>query len=166
MLELAIGIILGQMLGAQDTEGAKSASRKLVAFSLFVSFIVATAYFICAEFIPYSYDTTQEVRTLATRLMQITAFAMPLDALANASYFTLRSGGQVVVTFLFDSVFMWLVVLPISFLVAYGTGWDIHWIFAICQGTEILKCIFGYLLLRRGTWVRQLVSDQSLKETK
>ncbi|MBQ5810604.1 MAG: MATE family efflux transporter [Clostridia bacterium] len=50
----AIGIILGQQLGAQKTEEARSSSIKLIAFSIFISLIVATIYFTAAEFIPYA----------------------------------------------------------------------------------------------------------------
>jgi Na+-driven multidrug efflux pump len=153
------------MLGAGELEEAKDSDRKLMTFS--IACAVAMAGFLVATsgLFPAIYNTGEGVRNLASHMIMICAATMPFCAFAHSAYFTLRSGGQVVVTFLFDSVFMWLVVLPISFLVAYGTGWDIHWIFAICQGTEILKCIFGYLLLRRETWVRQLVSDQSLKDT-
>ena len=34
----------------------------------------------------------------------------------GVDYFTLRSGGKTVVTFLFDSVFTWVIVVPAAYL--------------------------------------------------
>ena len=109
---------------------------------------------------PMVYETSDEVRRLAAYMIVASAVTMPFCAYAHSSYFTLRSGGQVAVTLLFDSVYMWAVVLPVSFILSRFTGMNIHLLFAICQGTEIIKAIFGYVLLRRGTWVRQLVGGE------
>jgi Na+-driven multidrug efflux pump len=112
---------------------------------------------------PMLYNTGNAVRALATFMIIITALATPFRAFAHAAYFTLRSGGKVMVTILFDSVYMWCVVMPVSLALAYLTGIGIHWMFVICQGVEAIKFILGALLLRRGTWARQLVADESLK---
>ena len=89
---------------------------------------------------------------------------MPMNAFAHSAYFTLRSGGKVLVTLLFDSVYMWSVVLPLSFVLSRFTDMSIYWLFVICQGCEIVKVIFGSILLKKGGWVRQLVADESLKK--
>lgn len=154
---MAIGIILGQMLGAGDTEEAGSASRKLIAFSVFVSVIISAVYALCAEFIPNAYNTTDEVRQLATRLMQITALAMPIEAFANASYFTLRSGGKALITFLFDSCFMWCISVPTAYLLVHFTSLPILILYAICQFINIIKCIIGFILVKKGIWIRNIV---------
>lgn len=153
----AIGIILGQMLGSNDTEGAKDASRKLIFFSLMVSVVVSAVYAIAAEAIPAAYNTTDEIRHMATRLMQITALAMPLDAFANASYFTLRSGGKTFITFLFDSCFVWVVSVTAAFLLVTYTAIPILPLYAICQSLNVIKCIVGYILVKKGIWIKNIV---------
>jgi Na+-driven multidrug efflux pump len=67
------------------------------------------------------------------------------------------------ITILFDSVYMWVVVMPVCLILSRLKGMNIHWLFALCQGCEVIKLVFGVILLRRGTWVRQLVGDESLK---
>ena len=89
--------------------------------------------------------------------------AMPFNSYTNATYFTLRSGGKVLVTFLFDGAYMWGVVIPLAAGIAYFTDLPILVLFAAAQGIEIFKCILGYIFLKRGTWVKQLVADESLK---
>lgn len=156
---IAIGILLGQMLGAGDAKGAKDASKKLIAFSFFVSVIISAIYAVCAKFIPNAYNTTDEVRLLATRLMQITAIAMPIDAFAHSTYFTLRSGGKAFATFLFDSGFMWFISVPTAIILSNFTSISILRLYAICQFINIIKCIIGFILVKKGIWIRNIIKQ-------
>ena len=156
----SIGIILGQMLGSGKTDGAQDASRKLIVFSLFVSAVVSVAFFAAAPFIPEIYNTTSAVRETATHLMQICALTMPLDAFANASYFTLRSGGKVLVTFLFDSCFVLCVSVPAAFLLSHFTSLNILAVYGICQCLNFLKCVVGYCLVKKGIWIQNIVGEK------
>ena len=154
---VTVGILLGQQLGAGDREGAKDASRKLIAFSVLVGMAVAVLYALCAGVIPQIYKTSDEVRRLATGLMLICAAAMPVDAFAHASYFTLRSGGKAFITFIFDSGFMWVVSVPLAYCLVHFTGLPILWIYAICQGINLVKCLIGGILVKQGSWIRTIV---------
>lgn len=158
-LGVAIGIIIGQMLGAGESENAKDAAKKLIAFSVAVSVLIAFAFAVCARFIPMVYNTTPSVQSLATKLMLIMAAEMPLDAFANASYFTIRSGGKVMVTFLFDSVFVWCVSVPAAFILSRYTSVNILALLAIVQSLNAIKCIIGFILVKKGSWIRNLISE-------
>ena len=68
--------------------------------------------FVMAPLFPMLYNTNDEARELAKYLIMITAFFMPQNAFLHATYFTLRSGGKTIITFLFDSVFIWCVSVP------------------------------------------------------
>ena len=56
---------------------------------------------------------------------------------------------------------MWGLVLPVAWILAHLTALSIIPLFALCQCTDVLKAAFGYALLRRGTWVRQLVGENA-----
>jgi Na+-driven multidrug efflux pump len=89
--------------------------------------------------------------------MKICAVAMPLDAFAHASYFTLRAGGRIVETVLFDSGFVWAVNVTIAFVLSRFTGAGILAIFAICQFTGIIRCVICTLLVKKGIWIKNIV---------
>ena len=153
----SIAIIVGNLLGAGKLEEAKDASRKMMAFSVTCSTIMGLIMVGCSSLFPRIYNTTDDVRALASYMMIVLAITMPFCAFAHSAYFTLRSGGKVMITLLFDSVYMWAVVIPISLLFAYATDVNILVLFAISQGTDLIKMLFGLALLKKGTWVRQLV---------
>ncbi len=154
----AIGIIVGQMLGANEIEEAKKESRKMIFTSFVVAIIFALLYIVCAEFIPMAYNTEPEIRQLATRLMQITALAMPFEALTHASYFTMRSGGKMMVTIVFDSGFMWgLTVLP-ALILSRVTSISFIVLFALVQFVSVLKGIVGTIMAGNGFWAKNIIS--------
>ncbi len=154
---VTIGIIVGQQLGAGHFDEAKNTAIKMRVFSVAVSVIVGAVYFIMAEYVPYVYDTTDEIRRLATNMMRICALAMPIDAYAHASYFTLRSGGKTFITILFDSCFVWVISVPTALILANFTAMPILPLFAICQAINFIKDILGYILVKKGIWLNKIV---------
>lgn len=154
-----IAIIVGNQLGAGELEKAKDTDRKLIALS-FTSAVVMGGLLVCfARVFPMFYNTTDSVKELAAYIITVFALIMPAHALAHGSYFTLRSGGQVMVTILFDSVFMWVIAIPVARILADFTTMSILFLFPICHGLEIIKAVLGLILVARKGWVKQLVSD-------
>ncbi len=155
---VGVGIILGQMLGANETEKARDTCRKLITFSVLVSVVVGAVFFVSAYVIPQVYNTTVSVKATATALMQICAFAMPIDAFAHASYFTMRSGGKTGVTLIFDSGFVWAVSVPTAMLLVNLTSLNILWIYGVVQAMNLIKCIMGYIFIKKGYWINRVVA--------
>ncbi len=154
---VTIGIIVGQQLGGGFFEEARDTAVKMRVFSVAVSVVVGVVYFIMASYIPYIYDTTDEIRELAANMMRICAVAMPIDAYAHASYFTLRSGGKTFITILFDSCFVWIISVPTALILAYFTELPILPLFAICQAVNFIKDILGYIFVKKGIWLNRIV---------
>ena len=73
-----------------------------------------------------------------------------MGAFLHASYFTLRSGGKTIVTFVFDSVFMWVVSIPCAYVLSRYTAVPIVPLYFACQMIEIIKCVIGYVLVKKG----------------
>lgn len=156
----AIAIIVGAELGAGNIEKARDSAWKMMAFSILCASVTAIAMASVAHLFPRIYDTSDAVRDLAAYMTVISAIYLPFDAISHAAYFTVRSGGNVVITFLMDCGFMWAVVVPLSMCVAHLTSLGIHAFYLICHSTAVLKPIVGIILLCRGKWARQLVGDK------
>lgn len=155
----AVAIVVGQLLGAGKMEQAKDTDRKLIFFSVMSCFVIGTIMFITAPLFPDIYKTEQLVKDYATDFLRIAAICMPLNAFTHASYFTLRSGGKTVITFLFDSVFVWVVNIPVAYMLCVHTALPIVPLYFICCMTEALKCIIGYILVKKGIWLHNIVNN-------
>lgn len=156
----AIGILVGQKLGAGRVEEAKDADRKLIVFSELVCLLFGGIMAAFSGLFPKLYNTEPEIRRLATTFILINAALMPVNSYANAAYFTLRSGGKTFVTFLFDSMFSCLVTAPTAYILSRFTNLPVVWLFLCCQSIELIKCLVGFLLIRSGVWIQTIVKEE------
>ena len=153
-----ISIIVGQALGSGDSEKAKDLDNKLIAFSLMLSTLAGIVAFILAPLFPQLYNTEAEVRDLATRLLRILACCMPISCLVHSCYFTLRTGGKTIITFLFDSFFIVVVAYPVSYVLSRFTNLPLLPIYLIIQLLDLIKVVIGLVLVKKGVWVQNLVA--------
>lgn len=153
----AIAIIVGQLLGAGKMEEAKDTDRKLLFFTVSTCLVFGSLLALISPFFPMIYNTSGEVQSLATRFILISALCMPLYAFMHGCYFTLRSGGKTWITVLFDSVYVWVADIPLAYVLAHFTGLPIVLVYLSCQLIETLKCILGYILVKKGIWLQNIV---------
>ena len=155
----SVGIIMGQMLGANlARDEIRMHNRKLMTFATVVGGSFGILMIAFSHLFPQLYNTTDEVRLLAARLICICGFMMPFNSYTNASYFTLRSGGQTLVTFLFDSCFVWTVCVPLAFILSRFTDMGILPLYFIIQATDWVKCALGAYMIKQGKWIQNLTA--------
>lgn len=155
----ATAIIIGQALGANEIERAKRETWHIAAFSIFCSLITSLLLAASAPFVPMIYNTEPHIRTLATHLLLVYAGCTPLFSFCNTCYFTLRSGGKTMITFVFDCMFSWLISIPICYSLVQLTGMNIVGIYFCVQFADLIKCIIGFILVKKGIWINNMVSD-------
>ena len=114
---------------------------------------------IVSPFFPQIYNTSDDVKYIAAWIIRVLAVCMPLNAFMNSTYFTLRSGGKTIITFLFDSVFIWCVSVPIAFVLSRYTGIHVLVIYACVQLADLIKCVIGFVLVKKGVWLQNIVSS-------
>ena len=160
----SIGIIVGNLLGANKLEEARDTDRKIIALSLFTCAFFGVMLAVATPFIPRLYNTGEEVRALAKSFLWVAAFMMPFYAFTHACYFTLRSGGQTKITMLFDSCYVWGVCIPVAFVLSRFTSIPILPLYIICCSLELVKCVIGFILVRSGKWIVNMVKDDNTAE--
>ncbi len=156
----SVGILIGQMLGAGESEETvRNEDRKLIFTSVVSSLTFAGIAAAVSGVFPLLYNTTEDVRALATQLICVSALFMPFNAYTHATYFTLRSGGQALVTFLFDSCFVWAFCVPLALILSRLTPIPILWLYFVCQGAELIKCLIGTYMVKQGKWIQNLTTQ-------
>lgn len=155
----AISIVVGQLLGAGRMEEARDTDTKMIAFSVLSCVVIGEVLALCAPLFPMLYNTSAEVKELAAWFLRIAALCMPIAAFMHASYFTLRSGGKTIITFLFDSVFLWCVSIPVAYVLSRYTGMYIVSLYLSVQMLDLIKCVIGFILVKKGVWINNIVSQ-------
>lgn len=156
----SIAIIIGQLLGAGKMEEAKDTDRKLIFLAIASSIVMAAVIILSAPVYLQIYNTTEDVREMAISFMYILAILMPVSAYIHAAFFTIRAGGNTMVTFLFDSSNLWLVNIPLAFCLTRYSSLPIVSVYFICQSADIIKCTVGFILVKKGIWLKKIVPDK------
>ena len=154
----AVAIIVGQHLGANRIKEAKQSVWQLLALSVGCCLIMGGIMACLAPFIPHIYKTEPEVKQMATYFLFVVAALMPVFAFAHNCYFTLRSGGRTLITFIFDSAFAWVIVVPFAFVLSKYTSLPVVPLYLSVQSLDIIKCIIGFFMVKKGMWIRNIIN--------
>lgn len=155
-----VGIIMGQMLGAGTPEAQlRDTNRKLIALSVFSCLVFGGLAISISGLFPQIYEASALARATATALICVNAAYMPFNAYNHGCYFTLRSGGKTIITFIFDSGFVWLINVPLAFCLSRFTTIPIVPMYALCLSTDLIKCILGTHMLKKGSWIQNLAKQ-------
>ncbi|MCR5357308.1 MAG: MATE family efflux transporter, partial [Lachnospiraceae bacterium] len=152
-----VGIIIGHTLGSGEIEKAKKDSLKLIAFTVLCGAVFGVVQIAISPFFPNLYNTSQEVKSMASKLIVVFGCLMPIMAYAHASYFVIRAGGRSGITFLFDSCFVWVISVPTAFILSRFTNINVVLLVAIVQSLELPKAVIGGIMVHSGIWARQIV---------
>lgn len=155
----SVAIIVGQLLGAGKFEEGKDTAYKIITFSTTMCVVIGLILYAFAPYFPLIYNTSSEVQELATGLIRVSAVTMPLSGFLHSTYFTLRSGGKTLITFLFDSAFLWVISVPIAYVLAYHTGLSIVLVFLLTELTNAIKAFIGWVIMRSGVWIQNIVNE-------
>ena len=155
-----VAIMVGQLLGAGKLEEAVDEDRKLIAFAVALCAAVGVVMALLAPAIPQIYNTTDTVKRLAEELLFVIAVFMPVHGFNNACFFTLRSGGKTLITFVFDSVYIWVLCIPLAFCLSRFTAVPILPMYITVQLLDLVKVAMGFVLVKKRMWVKNLVKDE------
>ena len=155
----SISIVVGQQLGAGEIEKAKDYDLKMLFMNFVMCLAIGIVLFNVSSLIPQIYNTSLEVKALASQLLKIAACMLPIISIYYSSYFTMRAGGKTFLTFLFDSGYTFVFTFMSALLLTRLTSLPILTIYLLVQCVDIPKATLGLILVRKGIWVHNIVSD-------
>lgn len=153
----AVGIMMGHILGSGELDTARQKADTMRWFTVACGVFFAAIMAVISPFFPLLYNTSDEIRSLASGFILIAACAMPFVAYTHASYFIIRSGGNTLITVLFDSIYTWAIAVSAAFFMSRYTDLSVTWMLAVVNGLEVIKCFIAFLFVRSGMWVKNLV---------
>ena len=155
----AVSIMVGQLLGAGQLQEARDTDRKLIFLTEVIHVGIGAVMILAAPYIPLLYNVGPEVRDLTRRLLIVAGMSLPIHSFAHVCYFTIRSGGKTVITFLFDAVYTWAVTVLLAFLLTRLTDLPILEIYFCVQFIDVIKLVIGLMMLRSDFWAQNVVAD-------
>lgn len=153
----AVGIMMGHILGSGELSEAKQKADQMRWFTVACGVFFAMLMAAISPFFPMLYNTSDQIKSLASGFILIAACTMPFVAYTHASYFIIRSGGNTLITVLFDSIYTWAIAVSAAFFMSRYTNLSVSWMLAIVNGLEVIKCLIAFFFVRSGMWIKNLV---------
>lgn len=155
-LEAAATTLVGQSIGAQREDLAKSFSNLTIAFGAVIMGIIAILMFFISPYVFAMLTPDVATQQLATEVLRIELFAEPLYGVSIVASGALRGAGDTFIPSLLNLFSIWGVRLSLSVLFVQSMGLHGVWL-AMC----IELCVRGLLLLyrqQRGKWIHKAMS--------
>lgn len=156
----ACAIILGNLIGGDDSDLARNYSRKFIALAIALGLSLGTLIFGASRFIPDVYNISAETARYARGVMTIMALALWLKS-ANLVIIVgiLRSGGDTRFSLAIDTGPMWLLGIPLALLGAFVLQLPVYAVvLMVILGDELTKFLLGMQRVRSGLWLRNVVT--------
>jgi len=162
---IGVGVMIGSKLGNNEFDEARADSRKMMYLGAYVSLALSIILAITSPFVPNIFkEVTIEQKQLATKLLLIYSLVLIFMFESIISYYTLRAGGRIIETFIFDSGMMFTLYIPISWILSAFTNLDLVYIFLIVRSLDIIKGILGIILLKQNKWVKNITIFKNREE--
>ena len=161
-MSVATTIMVSQPLGANKLDKAKDNGYQMVGVASLLAFCLSCLMVSTNFIVPLLYSSaSQEVLYIAKCMIIIQAISFPIYTLNIQSFNVLRAGGDAKSTLILDSGFMWGFTIPVLALFGYFTNINIFVLFALSRGSEIVKLIVSFALLKKERWVVNLTHANS-----
>ena len=155
----AVGIMMGHILGAGNLEDAKQKAYSMRRVTVLCGLVCASLMAAISPIFPLLYNTSDNIRAMASGFILIAACTMPFVAYTHSSYFIIRSGGNTLITVLFDSIYTWAIAVTTAYILSRYTGLSVTWMLAIINGLEVIKCTIAFFFVRSGMWIKNIVKE-------
>lgn len=154
----AVGILIGNQIGAGDYETAKDYARKSILFSLVLGFVMCALTAAAAFVAPLFFTkVSHKARTTATYLLLLYALSAIIRTLVfDYVIGILRAGGDTTFCMVGETLAVWLVSVPLVLLGGLVLKWNIYALYALGCVCEIIKLIIFHIRVVRGKWIKAI----------
>lgn len=158
----ASSVLIGKTVGENDVPRVKSYAKKLQVMYIIIGLISCTVLLLARDFIVSLYDVTPETAALSAvfiNILSITVIGSSYEAPCLCGI--VSGGGDTKFVFKNDIIFMWCMVLPLSFLSAFVFNWPVPVTFFILKSDQIAKCFVAIPKVNRFKWIKVLTRESA-----
>lgn len=160
----ASSVLIGKTVGENDIPRVKKYSKKLQIMYLVIGALSCISLLLLRDIIISFYDVTAETAALSAvfiNILSVTVIGSSYEAPCLCGI--VSGGGDTKFVFKNDILFMWCMVLPLSFLSAFIFKWPAPVTFFILKSDQITKCIVAVFKVNRFKWIKNLTRENEEK---
>lgn len=159
-------VIIGKTVGEKDIPRVKLYSKRLQIIFLVIGLVSGLVMFLSCDGIISLYNVADETKALARSFIYILSITIIGSCYEAPALCGIVSGGGDTKFVLYnDIIFMWCIVLPLSFFSAFVWHLPIPVTFFFLKSDQILKCFVAVVKVNRFKWIKELTRNEESKQT-
>ena len=151
-----VEIMIGYELGDNNFSNASKYAYKIILISFIFSIILSGLISQIAVPITNYYNIPPYIKSYVVECIHYFAYIYPFFTIYCIIFYILRSGGQTLLTTLIDGTFIWLLEIPLQFILIKFTSLKLPMIYFYVLSLTFLKCILGLYFINKKTWLNNL----------
>ncbi len=155
-----ISIIVGESIGGEKYNLGQKQGYYSLLFTFFVSLILGIILFSISPLIVSFYKGIGiEAKNIALILIKFNAIYIVLCAINNALFFLMRSGGRTEIVLAFDSLYAFVIQVPVCFLLLKFSNLSLVPFVCLIYSLDIIKLFLGGYIVISKKWVKNLTKQ-------
>jgi putative MATE family efflux protein len=160
-VNVATAAMLGAHLGNGDLEKAKEDARYFVGLGFILAVIMVVIIIVTAPFlVGLYYLRSVEIANTAILIVRFFAIRLAFRMFNVIIFSSLRAGGDAKFLTFLDAGILWLVGLPLAFILVYFVKLDnLPVILLIVQTEQLVRLFIGSYRVKKGIWLKNLTHE-------
>lgn len=153
-------ILIGKTIGTGDLNLVKNYARVLQKMFVVIGLISGTVLFFLRIPVLSFYDLSPETKEMAnTFLIILSVVCMGMSYQMPTNTGIIRGGGNAMFVVKLDIISIWMIVIPLSFFMAFVVKASPTVVVCCLNADQIFKCVPAFLEANYGSWIRKLTRD-------
>ncbi len=153
-------VIIGKTIGTGDIKKVKEYSGKLQKMFVVIGILSGAALFFLRIPVLSLYDlkpATKEMANAFLIILSVICVGMSYQMPTNNGI--IRGGGNAMFVVKMDLISIWMIVLPLSFFMAFVVKASPAVVVCCLNADQIFKCVPAFLESHYGNWIRKLTRE-------
>ncbi len=158
----AAGVVIGKAIGIGDMERVKDYARRLQKLFLVIGICSGILLFFLRIPVLSLYDLKPETKEMANTfliILSIVDVGMSYQMPTNTGI--IRGGGDTMYVVKLDLVSIWLIVLPLSFFMAFVVKAPPAVVVCCLNADQIFKCVPAFIRCNSWKWIHRLTREET-----
>lgn len=150
----AAGVMIGNLLGKDDKEGAYDDSKSFMKVTIKAAVIISLFIVLFSSFYVKLYGVSADTRQLTIYILFAYALVFPAKVINMVlGGGILRSGGKTKYIMAVDMIGTWLLGVPLGLLAAYVWKLPIYYVYLILSMEEYVRVIMCTVIFKSKRWM-------------
>ena len=154
-------VLIGKTIGTGDLDLVKNYARVLQKMFLVIGVISGTLLFFLRIPVLSLYDLSPATKEIANHfliILSVVAVGMSYQMPTNNGI--IRGGGNAIFVVKMDIISIWLIVIPLSFFMAFVVKASTEVVVCCLNADQVFKCVPAFLEANYGKWIRKITRDE------